>query len=216
MLDLFAGSPEIGFSARLTKDVSIPSSKFTVISEWENRGYSLLFEYGIKLVKGESGGLGKERTVLPFSGLFLVSANLMVEAKGETTLKICITNDICQESSQNERTYTIATQSYFLKGTVISISLLSEVNILLLKDSSFAVQYLGPVSRKIGFLALLPSNRSLEFEKDSSHVIIKGWAKETEHTISHDASRATRGESFVFETIILPQGEIQSLAHHNY
>ena len=148
------------------------------------------------MAKGQTGGQGKERTILPFSGLFLVSANLMVKVNRGTTLKICITSDICQETAQNERTITIALQSYFLKGTVISIKLLSEFNLLLLKDSSFAVQYLGPVSRKIGFLALLPSNRSLEFEKNSNYVIVKGWMKETRSTTGKDARGATRGESF--------------------
>ena len=188
----FSGSPEIGFSARLTKNFDVPSSKLTVISNWENRGYSLLFEYGIYLRKGKTAGRGKERAVLPFSGLFLASANLMIKTNERTTVKVCITKDICQETSQNEPTITIAIQSYFAKSTVVSVKIFAPHNLSVLKGSSFAVQFLGPNSRLAGFSAIMPMDRSFEFRNSSEFINIKGWTKNTH--LKQDEHRINRGE----------------------
>ena len=155
----------------------MPGSALTVINEWESR-FPHLFEYGIKLVTGQAGGIGKERTILPFGGLFLVSANLMIEAEYEIEkLKICITNDVCQETGQNEHTVTVAIQNYFPKNEIISLKLYADKTFTVLKDSSFALQFLGPISRMAGFLAVLTKNQSINFGKDSSFVPVYGWVK---------------------------------------
>ena len=144
-------------------------------------------------MKGQSEGTGKERAILPFSGLFLATANLIIEAKQDITLRTCIAKNICQETAQNEHTITFAIQDYFLKNTVIFMELFAEHDFSVLKDSSFAVQYLGPISRMTGFLALLPKNRSLEFGKNSNYARIAGWKRKAQYAITEDSQGSIRG-----------------------
>ncbi|XP_065068666.1 uncharacterized protein LOC135693980 [Rhopilema esculentum] len=165
-------SPEIGFSARLKSDFGIKRSKWTAIGDWENRGYSLVFEYGIQL------DAKKGSAHLPYTGLYFISANIMVSSESKIQIQICVANNVCQTSDQNEHTYFIATQGSFVKHEKLTLRVLASENCFVLKASTFAVQYLGSPSREPGFLAIFPQNRTLKYKDQLGFNTIRGWHKQ--------------------------------------
>ena len=102
----------------------------------------------------------------------------MVSSESKIQIKICVGNNVCQTSDQNEHTYFIATQGSFVKHEKLSLSVLASENCFLLKASTFAVQYLGSPSREPGFLAMFTQNRTLKYKDQLGFNTIQGWHKQ--------------------------------------
>ena len=174
----FIGSPEIGFSARLKSNFEVKRSQWTPVRGWEDRGSQLLFEYGIKLDKSK-----KESAKIPLNGIFFISANLNITSKNETKLKACITQKFCLTSDQNENTIIIATLIHLLRGEKVMVKLHGSESVIVQKDSSFAVQYLGSASRTPGFMATLQRDHAL------SDNIVRSWVKQGTHYTQNNLER---------------------------